>query len=155
MKHYFALPPHFLVLDDGEVPPVGAIEITAQRHRELMDAQATGSEIVAGDDGQPTTRLRIAPEVAFQSAVGAAVDQLLDGLAQSWRYRDYISARSYRDDPNPRFAAEAAALIAHGSACWTVLDQLESAVLAGTAQMPGTVEEVLALLPDPPDRPGV
>lgn len=91
----------------------------------------------------------------IQIAVASAVDRMLDTLAQSWRYRDYISARSYRDDPNPRFAAEAAALIAHGSACWTVLDQLESAVLAGTAQMPGTVEEVLALLPDPPDRPGV
>lgn len=100
-------------------------------------------------------QLRAPTPADLQAAVAAAVSAKLDMLARSWRYTSYVSARSYRDDPNPRFAAEAAALIAHGSACWTVLDQLESAVLAGTAQMPGTVEEVLALLPDPPDRPGV
>jgi len=91
----------------------------------------------------------------IQAAVASAVDRMLDTLAQSWRYRNYIRARSYRDDPNPRFAAEAATLIAHGSACWTVLDDLESAVVAGTAQMPGTVDQVLALLPPPPARPVV
>lgn len=91
----------------------------------------------------------------FQRTVGIAVDQMLDELAQSWRYRSYISARAYANDPNPRFAAEAAALIAHGSQCWTVLDELEAAVIAGTAQMPTTVADVLALLPAPPERPGV
>jgi len=96
----------------------------------------------------------VTPEV-FQRLVGAAVDDILDELAQSWRYRSYVSARAYANDPNPRFAAEAAALIAHGSACWTVLDDLEAAVVAGTAQMPDTVEDVLALLPPAPERPTV
>ena len=89
----------------------------------------------------------------FQKAAAAAVDRVLDTLAQSWRYRDYISARAYANDPNPRFAAEAAALITYGSACWTILDELEADVLAGDATMPATVEEVLALLPAAPARP--
>ena len=122
----------------------------------LEDGVEVPAFLVPMSDAEVETHLNppLTPR-QVQSKVAIEVDRRLDAIAQSWRYRDYISARSYRDDPNPRFAAEAAALIAHGSACWTVLDQLESAVLAGTAQMPGTVEEVLALLPDPPDRPGV
>lgn len=89
----------------------------------------------------------------IQAAVAAAVDRMLDTLAQSWRYRNYISARAYANDPNPRFAAEAEALINYGSACWTILDDLEADVLAGEATMPATVEEVLALLPTAPSRP--
>lgn len=88
-----------------------------------------------------------------QSKVAIEVDRMLDTLAQSWRYRNYISARAYANDPNPRFAAEAEALINYGSACWTILDDLEADVLAGEATMPATVEEVLALLPPTPARP--
>ena len=100
-------------------------------------------------------QLRAPTPADMQAAVAAAMSAQLDALARSWRYSSYISARSYRDDPNPRFAAEAAALIAYGSACWTVLDELEAAVLAGTSQMPATVEAVLALLPPAPERPTV
>lgn len=89
----------------------------------------------------------------IQAAVALEVDRMLDTLAQSWRYRNYISARAYANDPNPRFAAEAEALINYGSECWTILDDLEAAVLAGEATMPATVEEVLALLPPTPARP--
>ncbi len=121
---------------------------------------------LAGDEVPPHLVAMTPTEVAahlspaltpeqFQKAVALKVDKMLDEVAQSWRYRDYISARAYANDPNPRFAAEAAALIAHGSACWTVLDDLEAAVLAGTAQMPATVDEVLALLPAEPERPTV
>lgn len=129
---------YFLTEDDlaegwlERLPP-GLAQITDE------EAQAIGASTAATPD--------------IRDAVARAVDQKLDALARSWRYRDYISARSYRDDPNPRFAAEAAALITHGSACWTVLDDLESAVLAGTAQMPATVDDVLALLPPEPARP--
>lgn len=119
-----------------------------------------GDAIVPGDwtfvalnDEAPMASTGGAQDLAQR--VAAAVDMRLNALARSWRYSSYVSARSYRDDPNPRFAAEAAALIAHGSACWTVLDDLEVAVLVGASQMPETVDEVLALLPPAPTRPGI
>lgn len=115
-----------------------------------LDNLPPGLVQIADDEAE---QLRAPTPADLQSDVAAAVSARLDALARSWRYTSYISARSYRDDPNPRFAAEAAALIAHGSACWTVLDDLEAAVLAGTAQMPATVDEVLALLPPEPARP--
>lgn len=136
----------------GDQIPDDAIEVTDEQRKSIFDAQSAG--MIVGPGLAITAPPPPSPE-QVRDMVAGRVDALLDALARSWRYRDYISARSYRDDPNPRFAAEAAALIAHGSACWTVLDELESAVLAGTAQMPATVEAVLALLPDPPDRPGV
>ena len=77
------------------------------------------------------------------------------GRARAWQYRDYVSARSYVGDLNPKYAAEGAAIAAYGSQCWTVLDQLAAHVLAGQAEMPASVDEVLALLPPEPQRPVV
>lgn len=136
----------------GSSMPADCVEVPFATYSRLL---SYGGAIEPGPDGQPREKVTpVTPEV-FQRLVGAAVDDILDELAQSWRYRSYVSARAYANDPNPRFAAEAAALIAHGSACWTVLDDLEAAVVAGTAQMPDTVEDVLALLPPAPERPTV
>jgi hypothetical protein len=142
----------YFPLKHGSSMPLDCVPVPRAEYERLL---SYGGPLEAGADGQPRElQMAITPAV-FQQMVAAAVDDLLDTLAQSWRYRSYISARAYANDPNPRFAAEAAALIAHGSACWTVLDDLEAAVLAGTAQMPATVDEVLALLPAPPERPVV
>lgn len=91
----------------------------------------------------------------FSEAVGRAIDTRLDSLAKSWQYRDYISARSYVGDVSAKYAAEGAALAAYGSQCWTLIDQLAADVQAGRAQMPASVEAVLALLPAEPTRPSV
>lgn len=140
----------YFVDKHGSSMPADCVEVPFETYSRLL---SYGGAIEPGPNGQPREKvIPVTPEV-FQTLVGAAVDRLLDETAQSWRYRNYISARAYANDPNPRFAAEAAALIAHGSACWTVLDELEAAVLAGTAQMPATVDEVLALLPAAPSRP--
>lgn len=139
-------------LDDvhGDQIPGDAVLVSNEQRAAILSAQAAGQ--IIGLDLQPQDPSPPSPE-EVRDQVARAVDAKLDALARSWRYRDYISARSYRDDPNPRFAAEAAVLIAHGSACWTVLDNLEASVLAGTTQMPATVGEVLALLPAEPTRP--
>lgn len=122
---------------------------------QLLALGVVSSDWLAVEFNQPIPAPDQMTPQEFSRRVAASVNSQLDELARSWRYRDYISARSYRDDPNPRFAAEASVLIAHGSACWTVLDDLEAAVVAGTAQMPDTVEDVLALLPPAPERPTV
>lgn len=91
----------------------------------------------------------------FQGLVARAVNAKLDELARSWRYTNYISARSYIGDTHPKYAAEAAAIANYGSACFQVLDELEAGVLEGTVTMPTTVEAVLALLPPEPARPSI
>lgn len=91
----------------------------------------------------------------MQAAIGQAVMDKLNALAKSWRYTNYISARSYIGDTNPKYAAEATAIANYGSACFRVLDKLEAGVLEGTVTMPTTVEAVLALLPPEPARPSI
>lgn len=91
----------------------------------------------------------------MQALIGDAVMAKLNTLAKSWRYTNYISARSYIGDTNPKYDLEARAIANYGSACFQVLDDLEADVLAGTATMPSTVEEVLAMLPEEPVRPTV
>lgn len=93
------------------------------------------------------------PAEPLDLRVARALDAKLDALAHRWQYRDYISARSYVGDINPKFAAEGAAIAAHGSACWTVLDKLKDDVQSGAAEMPSSAEEVLAMLPAEPSRP--
>lgn len=138
----------------GDAVPADCVEISAELHAELIGGQSEGNVIGVRPDGMPCLVPPLPPTAEqVRDMVARAVDAQLDALAQSWRYRNYISARAYKDDPNPRFAAEAEALINYGSACWTILDDLEAAVLAGEATMPATVEEVLALLPPTPARP--
>lgn len=103
-------------------------------------------------DGATTTPPPPTP-IQFTALVGRAVDRKLDELARAWRYRDYVSARSYKDDPNPKYAAEAAALIAYGSQCFTALDALEASIAAGETPMPSSLEEVLSGLGPEPTRP--
>lgn len=91
----------------------------------------------------------------FRRTVAQAVNAKLDILARSWRYTNYISARSYLGDSSPKYAAEALAIANYGSACFQVLDELEAGVLEGTVTMPTTVEAVLALLPPEPARPSI
>jgi hypothetical protein len=43
-------------LHRADTIPADAVEITAARHRELLEAQSAGAPIVPGADGRPTTR---------------------------------------------------------------------------------------------------
>jgi len=78
---------------------------------------------------------------------------MLDELARSWRYQNSTRLLAAKGSSNAKFSAEGTAFEAYWAACWTVLDDLEAAVMAGTAQMPSTVAEVIALLPAAPSRP--
>ena len=97
------------------------------------------------------------PEPAEQltaAQIGAAVDALMDALARSWRYRDATRLLAARGSSNPQYAAEAQAFEEYWSQCWTLLDVLEDEVRRGLKPMPGSVEEVIQLLPPQPSRPG-
>ena len=70
----------------------------------------------------------------------------LDAAARSRRYDDIHTAISYRDDPNPQYAAEGQALFAWRSAVWTYAEAELAKVEAGERDIP-TVEAFVAELP--------
>lgn len=73
MQMFYAASTNAFYLDEiinPEAMPPDAVQITAARHRELLDAQAQGEIIAAGPDGLPET---IAPEPPSAAEVlGAA-----------------------------------------------------------------------------------
>lgn len=81
------------------------------------------------------------PAVADYSA---AIQAHLDATASQRQYDGILSAITYRDDPNPVFAAEAEALFVWRSAVWTAA----TAMLDGLGNgMPPAVADVIAALP--------
>jgi hypothetical protein len=82
------------------------------------------------------------PAVADYSA---AIQAHLDATARQRQYDGILSAITYRDDPNPVFAAEAEALFAWRSAVWTAA----TAMLAGMGEgEPPLVADVIGALPE-------
>lgn len=73
----------------------------------------------------------------------SAMQGMLDAKAQERQYDSMLTAVSYLDDPNPAYAAEAAALKAHRSAVWTYALAALADVQAGVRTAP-PIEDFLA-----------
>lgn len=81
---------------------------------------------------------------AVLALYSAAIQAHLDARARERQYDSIQTAVSYRDDPNPVFAAEGAALFNWRSAVWTAA----TAMLDGMGESsPPTIETVIAALP--------
>jgi hypothetical protein len=76
-----------------------------------------------------------------------AVQAHIDATAQARGYDSGVSAASYAGDPNPAWAAEAAAFIAWRSAVWVVVFDTLAEVQAGLTPMPETPTALIATLP--------
>jgi hypothetical protein len=95
----------------------------------------------------------ITAEQKAAEALAAAMEQYsgaiqahLEAKARERRYDSLQSAVSYRNDANPQFAAEAAALFSWRSAVWTYATAELGRVMAGERAQP-TVAEFIAELP--------
>jgi hypothetical protein len=86
----------------------------------------------------------------YAAAKGALTDHL-NKLALSWEYGSYDRAGIYCTSKNPKYRAEAQAIIDYGSDCFTVSDEIR----AGRIAEPQTVEAFMALMPALPQRPVV
>lgn len=84
---------------------------------------------------------------ALQGQFSSAIQSHLDAKASQRRYDSIHTAISYRDDPNPKFAAEAAALFAWRSAVWTYATGELDKVVTGERVIPA-VKEFLSELPE-------
>ncbi|MEH3093357.1 MAG: hypothetical protein PGN20_15275 [Agrobacterium cavarae] len=83
---------------------------------------------------------------ALEAQFSGAIQSHLDATAAQRRYDSIASAISYRDDPNPKFAGEAAAAFAWRSAVWTHATAELEKVIAGQRDVP-TVSDFIAELP--------
>ncbi len=81
----------------------------------------------------------------YTKAINNAIQVHLDTQAQALRYDNINSIGKYVGYVND-FQAEAEALGAWASSCWTVAGQIEADVQAGLRSIP-TVDEVIAELP--------
>jgi hypothetical protein len=113
---------------DGITPPTQA-EVDAEIERLLSEKQ---------------TRKR------YEAAKAALTDHL-NKLALSWEYGSYDRAGIYCTSKNPKYRAEAQAIIDYGSDCFEVSDDIR----AGHIAEPATVEAFMALMPALPQRPVV
>lgn len=75
-----------------------------------------------------------------------AIQDHLDRTARERQYESILSAITYRDDPNPQFAAEAAALFEWRSAVWSAAVVMMEQV-GSSGDPPPTIEQVVEMLP--------
>ena len=82
---------------------------------------------------------------ALQATYTAAIQGHLDAKARERQYDGIQTAITYRDDPNPQFAAEGAALFIWRSAVWTYSTAELAKVLAGERERPSVAVFVAEL----------
>lgn len=114
-----------------------------QRHPNISFAPATYAELGYAEYTPPAPTETPAQA---QDRLTAAVQRHLDATARGHRYDGILSACSYDGDPDPVFAAEAAAFKAWRSAVWRYGVGVLAAVEAGTRTVP-TEAELMAELP--------
>ncbi len=83
---------------------------------------------------------------ALLSSYSAAIQNHMDATARLRQYDGIQTAITYRNDPNPQFAAEGEALFIWRSAVWTYSTAELEKVMAGERSQP-SVEEFVAELP--------
>jgi hypothetical protein len=144
------------VLINGEmVPnpliPADAVELTEDQYQGLI-----GQTLDWSGSGAPVVAAISAATLAAQAEalLSAAIQAHIDAPAKAWGYDDARSAVSYVGDPFPAFNAEGVAIQTFRSECWAMAREVQQEVLAGERAMP-TVAEMLALLPQAPERPTV
>lgn len=123
-------------------------------HRGATWWDGEGRAVLVTDLGDPADS-GLSPDAPPPPAPDAAafarvVQGLLDARARERGYDSMLAAVSYLDDPNPVFAAEAAALKAWRSAVWTIATGALVEVEAGTREAPsldGLLAEIAGACP--------
>lgn len=133
----------------GDNVPADAVEITAEYHTALMQAQIDGQQITADDNGFPIAIVVAIPPPTYPEIVAgltADIQSHLDSTAKQYGYDDIKSAVTYADEPAvPKFQQEGLALRAWRSLAW------EAAYAELALYQPGepapTGEQIIEKLP--------
>lgn len=138
----------------GDRIPGDAVEISDGDHAALMAAQAAGQVIAVGIGGKPIAIEAPAPLVGeVAQACSAALRAHIDAGARAWGYDSAATAASYAVSTNPRFKAEARALIAWRDQAWHWAEGVLEAVKAGKREPHETPSAFVADSPPIPTRP--
>jgi hypothetical protein len=125
-------------------PQFGWIPFTADPN----DVEPLGAEVFAAAQGQAAPYVPVPPSPAdLIDTYRRAVQAHVDATAQARGYDSGVSAASYAGDPNPAWAAEAAAFIAWRSAVWVVVFDMLADVQAGQMAPPSSPDALIATLP--------
>lgn len=115
-----------------------------------QDGKGPHISVWLSDKPRPTDEeIAVAAEKLSRPLVSdysAAIENLLNSAALERRYDSINTAVSYRDDPNPTYAAEGKALFEWRSAVWTYATMELAKVQAGEREQP-TVEAFVVELP--------
>ena len=129
--------------------PKDSVEITAEQHQALFEAQSKGKTIQPDANGYPEAVDRVYTNEQLIAQYESAAQSNLDAVAKSWGYDSLVSAVSYANSTNPQFKAEAEALIAWRDAYWAEAYTIESGTL------PANAAAFIAELPATPIKPTV
>lgn len=137
----------------GENIPADAVDVSAEEHAALLQGQANGKRISAGEQGRPVLVDAPAPSAAQQRALlTQCVQAHIDAPAVDWGYDSAASAVTYVTDPFEKFRKEGMAILDFRSACWKKSGEILADVEAGMRPIP-TKAALLAEMPDAPTRP--
>ena len=89
----------------------------------------------------------VATEAQFIAAVTDATQARLDAFARTRNYDGILSACTYATSTVPKFKAEGQCCVNARDTTWAALYELMADVKAGKRPMPGSVAEVMDLLP--------
>ena len=144
----FVPPPEYSVVFPAPAPSFDAItqgcrEIAPVltdkgRYEQAYEIFALDAETIAANQA--------AKVQTFIKTVEEATQKRLDTFAQTKGYDNIISACSYATSAS-KYGDEGRYCVSAREATWDALFQLMAEVQAGTKPMPGSVEEVMAILP--------
>jgi hypothetical protein len=135
----------------GENIPTGAVKITADQHRDLLEGQRLGRQIVAGPRGRPVLEEVAPPTVAQAFRQFALVLQRhLDATVAARGYTNGIDrATTWVSSSNPRFVEEAVAMSGWRDDAWAAHIRMQAACEAteSPAPVPADADAYLAGIP--------
>lgn len=138
-------------------PIKGGVVISREQYKAALAVMSDPEDkrVIAIEGGEMVLTLPPEPEVEPEpeltpeeqrAALGWAVQAHLDTAARERQYDGMFALSTYVADPNPVFAAEAAAGIAWRSAVWAKVGEIEADVIAGRRDPP-RAEQLIAELP--------
>lgn len=133
----------------GNNIPKDAVEITAEKHAELLQGQAEGKKIVPSPLNIPSLQNTPQPTVEqIEKAKIALVQKHLDDTAREYRYDDIKTACTYAEEPAvEKFQEEGKAFRRWRSLVWAECYDILEDVQNGEREIPTDGELLLELPP--------
>lgn len=149
--------PHRIRLSNG----MTRTDVTTFTPEEIADAGyipvsnppiPNSTEVVEWGQGQWIVRNKTAQEIAAEQqqlaqTIVETTQTRLDTFARTRNYDSILSACTYHNSPNPKFAAEAAYCSQKRSETWTILYEILAEIQAGTRPAPQSFSDIETELP--------